>query len=112
MARIEMMEPVVVDLAPKDRQRWGEWQFPKLSRMKNGGIALEFSTGGDASGNRSLPNKFYSMDEGKTWTQTDEFPSPNGCILKNGDVIRRKHLEVIPVDDLCLPEPEKKILQQ
>ena len=111
MARIELKEPVVVDLAPQDRQRWGEWQFPKLSRMKNGGIALEFSTGGDAAGNRSLPNKFYSMDDGKTWTQTDEFPSPNGCILKNGDVIRRKRLEVIPVNDLCLPEPEKRMLR-
>ena len=47
MAWIELMEPVAVSLAPKDFQNWGQWQFPRLSRMKNGGIALNFGTGGD-----------------------------------------------------------------
>ena len=105
MAYLELMEPVAVALAPKDCQKWGQWQFPKLSRMKNGGIALSYCISGDTEGGGFQENKAFSMDGGKTWTAVEEFPSPNGCILKNGDVIREKAMNIIPADDLWLPEP-------
>ena len=110
MAHLKLMEPVAVSLAPRDCQKWGQWQFPQLSRMQNGGIALTYSVGGDSNGGNKATRNAYSMDGGKTWTHTDEFPSPIGLVLPNGDLIRRRGGRFIPADDLCLPKPDKEFM--
>lgn len=109
MAKLELLEPVAVSLAPTDCQKWGQWQFPSLSRMQNGGIALTYSVGGDSAGGASHRNAI-SMDGGKTWEHVKDFPSPNGLVLPNGDLIRPRAVKSIAADDLYLPRPDKEIL--
>jgi len=83
-------EPVVVSQAEPGVVKWGMWQFPSnIARMRDGGIALQYSVGQDTvAGYKSA--FAVSYDQGDSWREVEHFPSPAGLLLKNGDILRPK----------------------
>jgi hypothetical protein len=66
--QVSIGEPVVVALSEPGEQRWGYFQFPKLSKLPDGGLLVTFNVSGDddTEYGRSGPAN-VSYDEGKSW---------------------------------------------
>ncbi len=106
---IEMDAPVTVALAPPEVREWGPYQFPRLARLPDGRIQLQFHIEADNATTYGLPAAFaVSEDEGRTWTllqgtQPGGAESPSPLRLPNGDWLATKRFRSRPVAGLRLP---------
>lgn len=89
---LHLGEPVVVTQAEPGVDKWGQWQFPvKLSRLMDGRLGLIYSVGQDSAAGGAEAHAI-SEDEGNSWIEVDQFPSPDGVELANGERLRIKPL--------------------
>jgi len=69
--------------------RWGFYQFPQLSRLLDGRVAVTFHINADSAsayGKAALePNRGVSSDEGKTWARVESNDPEAGLLLPNGE---------------------------
>lgn len=108
--RILVGDPVVVVQGPEGETRWGYWQFPRIERLADGRIRVNWQVAADSataygSGGRGTA---VSADEGKTWTPVDGSDAEElagGTLLPNGDRLALLSETSIPLDSLDLPEP-------
>ena len=107
--RITLSEPVLVAMGPESATTgWGPYQFPELSRLKDGRLLCNFNAGADSVTAYGDPRPYYvSSDEGQSWTPVShsEVEQLEGLELPNGDLLRYISPKSIPVEGLPLPKP-------
>ena len=110
--KIRISDPIVVAVGPDSRTAgWGPYQFPELMRLADGRIVCKFSVGPDSCteyGKVHTGNCGVSADGGKTWERSDisNFDLVRGTLLPNGDRIRFKAPQAVPVtEDMDFGEP-------
>ena len=110
---VQLNEPVIVAQSEEAKHPWGVWQFPGITRIRPGLLAVMFSRtidSGALDAEKHQPaGRRISSDGGKTWklpkTPLRFFGSRNSCTLSNGDVVC---LQAPPAADIAkdrLPAP-------
>ena len=113
-ARVRLIphEPVVVSRAPDGVKPWGPWQFPALSRMPDGRLALGYHVEDDSATAYGKPRGLaLSDDDGQTWRDADQRKdAPSWAtriiVLPNGDQLRQipmRSLDPAPLRDSLPP---------
>lgn len=106
MPHITLGQPVLIDQAPVGLKEWGPWQFPKLERLPDGRIHLEFHVEADSVTAYGLPNRHaLSADDGETWRAVEGRDARGGLPLPNGDRLLPVQLQSRPRAEVTLPEP-------
>lgn len=104
---IELKEPDVIVVADKP-QGWGYYQFPTISRLKDGALHAEWSMHLDAiqSYGSNAVGSAISTDGGKTWQPgVPDSSQITGYTLPNGDMIKVSDPVPIEVSKLDMPAP-------
>ena len=82
-------------------ERWGYYQFPQLSRLLDGRIAVTFHINADSAsayGKAAIePNRGVSSDGGKTWERIGSGDPEAGLLLPNGERLLVANPAVTPV---------------
>ena len=81
---LEIEEPVIVAQGEVGDTAWGHTQFPRLRRMGDGGIYVEWEYGSDSVSYDATDYGAISRDGGKSWEKTKETVPLCGHKMKNG----------------------------
>ncbi len=105
--QIILNEPNIIVVADKPYS-WGYYQFPTISRLKDGSLHADWSMHADAieSYGLNLVGSSISYDGAKTWKRG--FPDSSlitGYKVPNGDIIRVFDPKPVKVSELKMPEP-------
>ena len=111
--RIEIGPPVVVALAPPEEKRWGYHQFPKLSRLPDGGLLVTINESeDDVAEHGRVGQAFVSRDNGATWSpfqpKTKQIAYSDSPISEvgNGEFLCVPHVPAMDISKLKnMPEP-------
>lgn len=69
---VEVGEPRLIMAGPVGETRWGHWQFPILSKLRDGRLLVVVQVEDDSMLSYGKPGKpFISSDNGKTWALAD-----------------------------------------
>lgn len=114
---VEVGERCLAALGPVGEIRWGHWQFPILSKLRDGRLLLIVQVEDDSILSYGKPGKpFISRDSGKTWAPADlhreGLPEAFGAAafnpvipLPNGDLVAFPAQPNIAKKDIALPAP-------
>ncbi|MFC1451731.1 sugar-binding protein [Verrucomicrobiota bacterium] len=119
---LEAGEPMLVAAGPPEVKAWGWYQFPSISRTAWGEIVVSHNLCEDSIRSYGVGKtaSYISPDGGVTWIPKEEYKRPpdakrvpkpdydlreGGCRFPNGDVIWRRSVAAVPVDQVELPEP-------
>ena len=107
--KIKLSDPVVISMGPESETTgWGPYQFPELTKTKDGRLLCSFNVGEDSVTAYGNPRPYFiSSDRGQTWTQIpkDQALPLQGVTLPNGDVLTYLEYPSIPTEELALPQP-------
>jgi len=109
--KLYLDKPVVVAQAPPELNRaadgWGRWQFPHITRLKDGRLMVYFSIEPDSAWSYGKPvGVAFSSDNGKTWNlgaKQTVHEIDNGVLLPNGDRLKPVTLKTRHAEDFDLP---------
>ncbi|MEJ7769533.1 MAG: sialidase family protein, partial [Chitinophagaceae bacterium] len=107
---IRLTKPRVIVVADKP-QKWGYYQFPTITRLKDGTLHAEWSMHADAieSYGTNAVGSSLSGDAGNTWKAGIPDSSVlNGYTLPNGDIIKVVDPKPIKISELNMPPPVGK----
>lgn len=108
--RVELIldAPQIIAQAPAEERRWGRFQFPTISRLRDGRLLIQFSAKEDSvrgySHKSEYPNRAVSSDDGKTWTLAERVGGHGGLGLPDGSRIMFPFKGSCPASELSLPE--------
>jgi hypothetical protein len=103
--KITLGEPQVIVVADKP-YGWGYYQFPTISKLKDGALHADWSMHADAieSYGLHLVGSAISGDGGKTWRPgLPDSSNLTGYVVPNGDMIRVFDTKPIKVSELQMP---------
>ena len=114
-AKLRLGEPVLVSMGPPlAKVGWGPYQFPGLSRMSDGRIALSYHAVMDTCEDYGKERSWaVSSDDGKTWTPVSDAELPgikarSGLRLPSGKYLRCVVHRPWPISDELHAELSKK----
>ena len=104
--KIELKEPDVIVVADKP-QGWGYYQFPTISRLKDGALHAEWSLHLDAIQSYGLNEVGSAIStDGKTWQPgVPDSSRITGYTLPGGDMIKVSDPVPVKVSELKMPAP-------
>lgn len=115
--RVKLSPPVVVALSAPGERRWGQHQFPALSRLPDGRLWLTYNTSGDRDDEYGHPGPAYeSADSGQTWqkaTPADPLLAISHSVISpvgEGEFLCAPMSPSLPIEreKILLPEPAAK----
>jgi len=110
MMNVDLSEPVIVSQASPEVTNWGPWQFPRIERLADGNLHVEFHIEADSPTAYGLPmGHAVSRDQGRSWEERQTICESEGVLLPNGDRLMALQIPSIPVAELTLPDPVSTI---
>ncbi len=114
---VTMSPPVVVSLSAPGERRWGQHQFPALSRLPDGRLWLTYNASADRDDEYGRPGPvFVSSDQGRSWTKAQ--PDDSRLAISHSVVspVGKGEFLCVPMspglsinrEKLQLPEPATK----
>lgn len=106
LMKLVLHDPAVVSRAPPDIRSWGPWQFPRLQRLEDGRLLLEFHKEADSAAAYGLPpGQAVSEDDGATWRNAPPTGIQAGLRLPNSDLLRACQRPSPPAAGRNMPKP-------
>lgn len=81
---LEISEPSVIAQAKPDERKWGQFQFPKILKMENGGFYVYWDHGSDDY-DYAFTVKSAVSDDGKVWRKRESSDVIAYPKMKNGN---------------------------
>jgi hypothetical protein len=109
--RLTLGEPTIIAIAPPEEDRWGYYQFPRITQLADQSLLVTFQVADDSAHSYGKDGtlSFLSPDEGRSWEPTDakERCCWHGAVeTSNGEQLSLRTALASKLEELELPEPE------